>query len=1173
MSHQLPVEQFIQRWKVSGASERANYQLFLSELCDVLGVARPDPTGPDESQNQYVFEKAVTFKHSDGTTSNGRIDLYRRGCFVLEAKQGVSPGHAHLLVPPPPSKQKRVGHGQRGTATWDHALVAARGQAEQYARALPASEGWPPFLIIVDVGHCIELYADFSLQGKAYLQFPNAQGFRIPLEDLESQQQRELLRTVWTDPLSLDPSRRAAKVTREVAEHMAVLARSFEGAGHAPGTVASFLMKCLFTMFAEDVDLIPANSFSEILARLRGNASKSVIMLRMLWESMDKGGFSPLLATNVLRFNGSLFADPDALPLGEEQLDLLVAASRTDWRDVEPAIFGTLLERALDPKERHKLGAHYTPRAYVERLVMPTIIEPLRQEWNDVRIAAVALAGQGNLDGASKEVDLFHRRLCGIRVLDPACGSGNFLYVTMEHMKRLEGEVLDTLRQLGQGRGLFEESANVGFSVMPEQFLGIEANPMAAAVARVVLWIGYLQWHFRTRGKTNPPEPVLRTGSNIECRDAVLAWDGEPELVLDDNGRPVTRWDGESAKPHPVTGEMVPDETKRIPVYRYRNPRKAEWPKADYIVGNPPFLGNKRMRQGLGEGYAEALREAWADVPDSADYVMYWWHKAAGLVGDGCADRFGLITTNSLPHTSNRKVVQSHIGPGHPMRLLFAVADHPWVDSSDGASVRISMTVGGVQNSPGLLLDLASGGSKDGVVGPSELRSRVGVIQSDLTVGPDVAGAAGLVANIGLSFMGITAVGSGFRVETSDGLLNGLLSSGRKPSCLRPFLTGRNLARNASPEWIIDFSGLSESEAADCSPECFQRVIETVRPERLQNGRAAYRDRWWVFGEPRPAMRRALKGLSRFIVTLETSRYRYFVFVDDSILADHSLFVVASEDAYVLGILGSRLHTVWTRAAGSRLGAGNDTRWRNKTCFEPFPFPESSEGAMSRISVVAEKLDALRKRQISQYTDLTLTGIYSVMEKLRSGEPLTAKEKLVNEQGLCSVLKQIHDDLDAAVFEAYGWPTTLTDEEILERLVALNNERAAEEAKGLVRWLRPEFQNPQAAVALDKAEAKQAQLFPMPEGGAEEPEEEAEEADSSAGPTSPTGQSARLPWPESMPGQVQAVRSLLASAASPLSVAELAGRFQGRKASHVVDIVATLVLLGQAREVEGGYLG
>jgi len=286
------VIEFIERWKSSGASERANYQLFLSELCDVLDVPRPDPSGPEDEANRCVFEKAVTFRHGDGTTSVGRIDLYKRGCFVLEAKQGVHPGHVHKVLPVPSRKPGKSGHGRRGTAQWDHAMVAASAQAEQYARALPASEGWPPFLIVVDVGHCIELYADFSLQGKAYVQFPNAQEFRIPLETLAQPSRRATLRSVWTDPQSLDPSRHSARVTREIASPMALLARSLEAAGHAPQLVAGYLMRCLFTMFAEDVGLIPENCFTGLLERHRGNARHPAASLQMLWETVEGGHVS-----------------------------------------------------------------------------------------------------------------------------------------------------------------------------------------------------------------------------------------------------------------------------------------------------------------------------------------------------------------------------------------------------------------------------------------------------------------------------------------------------------------------------------------------------------------------------------------------------------------------------------------------------------------------------------------------------------------------------------------------------------------------------------------------------------------------------------------------------------------------------------------------------------------
>ena len=580
------ITNFIERWAASGAAERANYQIFLVELCDILKVARPEPTKPDEEENAYVFEKTVTFQHGDGSSSAGRIDLYKRGAFVLEAKQGSEQRGSEKSLGeliPRHGRARRRGTAVRGTQGWDEAMLAARGQAEQYARALPAAEGRPPFVIVVDVGHSISLYSEFSRTGGAYVPFPDAVKFRIPLRDLEREEVRELLRAVWTDPLALDPSTRNTRITRDIAERLARLAKSLEASGHKPELVAAFLMRAIFTMFAEDVRLIPKSSFAELLESLRGQVSIFPDMVESVWRAMAEGSFSPTLRQKLLRFNGGLFESAEALPVNDEQLELLIEASRADWRDVEPAIFGTLLEQALDAVERHRLGAHYTPRAYVERLVMPTVIEPLREEWAAAQAAAVTLAKQGNMKDAVAEIRSFHERLCQTRVLDPACGTGNFLYVTLEHMKRLEGEVLNALADFG-------EQQTVLLTVDPHQLLGMEVNPRAAAIADLVLWIGYLQWHFRTRGDALPQEPVLKKFHNIENRDAVLAYDAV-EVATDESGAPVTRWDGRTMKKHPVTGEDVPDETARVSVLRYTNPRRAEWQAADFIVGNPPFIG------------------------------------------------------------------------------------------------------------------------------------------------------------------------------------------------------------------------------------------------------------------------------------------------------------------------------------------------------------------------------------------------------------------------------------------------------------------------------------------------------------------------------------------------------------------------------------------------------
>ena len=398
----------------------------------------------------------------------------------------------------------------------------ARAQADNYARAVSRDDGWPPFLLVVDVGHVLEVYADFSGQGQGYTQFPDGNRYRITLDDLRDEATRERLRLIWTDPHALDPSKVSARVTREVADRLAALGRSFEGQGHPPEAVARFLMRCLFTMFAEDVDLIPHGSLSDMLKKLRGHPERAAPALTKLWQVMNEGGFSGVLMQDVLRFNGGLFRESDALPLSEMQLSLLIDAAEKDWREVEPAIFGTLLERALDKRQRHKLGAHYTPRAYVERLVVPTIMDPLRNDWRDVQAAAMTLANQGKLKEARDIVHAFHAQLCEIRVLDPACGSGNFLYVALELMKRLEGEVTALLGELGEEQAALSLA---GHTVDPHQFLGLELNPCGGGGrAGAVDWLSAMAF----------PHP--RPGHPVATRAARFSQYRKPRRGADHSG-------------------------------------------------------------------------------------------------------------------------------------------------------------------------------------------------------------------------------------------------------------------------------------------------------------------------------------------------------------------------------------------------------------------------------------------------------------------------------------------------------------------------------------------------------------------------------------------------------------------------------------------------------------
>lgn len=1139
---------FIERWQPSGGAERANYQLFLAELCDVLDVSRPEPTVDDETLNEYVFEKNVVFDNGDGTTSTKRIDLYRRGKFVCETKQGTEQREKELVLSEQGQerqKKRKKGHGKRGTKGYDDTMVRARGQAEQYARHLPADEGRPPFLIVIDVGHTIELYAEFSQTGGVYTAFPDPQSHRIKLDELADPEIRERLHAVWTDPLALDPARRSAKVTREIAAKLAELAKSLEAAGHDPETVAHFLMRCLFTMFAEDIDLLPKDAFLELLRSIEDVEHFPPIM-RQLWQTMNEGGFSTQLREKVLQFNGGLFAECEALPLTEDQLQLLVDAAAQQWKDVEPAIFGTLLERALDPVERHKLGAHYTPRAYVERLVVPTVVEPLRAEWDAARAAAITLATQGETNEAVEELHRFHDRLCEVKVLDPACGSGNFLYVVLEHLKRLEGELFDTFGQIAEVRQTMMEweESTLGQSqtVDPHQLLGIEINPRAAAIAELVLWIGYLQWHFRTRGKVAPPEPVIKNFKNIDCRDAVLAYDGREE-VLDDEGNPVTIWDGRTTKTHPVTGEEVPDDTARVPTYRYLNPRKAEWPSADFVVGNPPFVGNKRMRTVLGSGYVEAIREAWKEVGASTDYVMYWWHKAAVMTSKSILARFGFITTNSITQKLNRKIVD--LACKDSLTILFAIPDHPWVDAASGADVRISMTVAANSGSEGTLLEILTEKLNSAGVAIIEFAFKSGVISPSLSVGIGASSFGRLNSNEGLAYRGVITGGKAFLVTQDE--LHSLSMSER--ARVFPFHSGRDLTKIPRRLQVIDLFPIEEETTVRSEfPSLYQRLSDGVRPHRLQQANEWRKVHWWLFSDPARKLRTSLDGLTRYVITPRTSEHRFFAFAQSNVRVESEVIAIASNDAFILGVCSARVHLVFATFIPGAMGVGNQDRYIHSERFPNFPFPNATDNQKQRIRELGEQLDAHRKRQQEKYEKLTMTGMYNVLEKLRSGEELTAKEKTIHEQGLVSVLKQIHDDLDAAVADAYGWPVDLSDEEILERLVALNHERAEEEKRGLIRWLRPEYQNPdgktQQAMLPDAKEKKTKK--------------------------STKAKIKKQPWPKTLSDQAAAVQTALSAIATPADEADVAKRFTRANKARIAELLETLASLGRARQLEDG---
>lgn len=641
------------------AGERAEYQQFLTELMQALGVATPGDDGvPAE---HFRFEMPVQSAAVYGGKGTKRIDLYKRGHFILEAKQSqLGPGEVLADDPSEPPAEtiydlfgKPIGTAPakgKPKRRYDRLMEDARLQAQNYALALPADHPWPPFLIVADIGRAFELYFDFAGNGRGYRPFPDERGYRIALGDLASdalidgveKTAADTLRAIWTDPASVDPRARAAKVTRDIAERLSRVAAQLEkdqrelrpgDAEIALGIEATslFLMRTLFCMFAEDVGLLPKDSFKTFLSDAEGRSDQFWRSgLEDLWRRMNDPQPTNRYWSHgdaiVRYFNGNLFAGAKVYDLpGEFKRELRVAADQ-DWRSVEPAIFGTLLEQVLTTSERAKLGAHYTPRPYVQRLVQATVMDVLSPEWEAVLAAARMAADAGDAQAAIKGVAAFHARLASLRILDPACGTGNFLYVAMENLLRLESEV----RQFVIGLG-----GSLDPAVHPNQFLGLELNPRAAVIAELVLWIGWLRFRL-----ANTPEaigePVLPPLSNINAGthggfDAVL--------VRDNMGEPDTA-----------------------------NPRRPVWPEADFIVGNPPFIGGKDIRDRLGSDYAETLWKANPRVPKSADFVMHWWDRAADILTrpDTRLIRFGFVTTNSITQVFSRRVIEGWLAPSSP---------------------------------------------------------------------------------------------------------------------------------------------------------------------------------------------------------------------------------------------------------------------------------------------------------------------------------------------------------------------------------------------------------------------------------------------------------------------------------------------------------------------------
>ncbi|MFJ6024818.1 class I SAM-dependent DNA methyltransferase [Brevundimonas sp. NPDC092305] len=1112
---------FIEKWAhCAGGAERGNAPLYLVELLTALGLPTPDPASAETRDNDYVFERAVRGS-LDGLGHPRRIDLYKRGCFVLEAKQSrwIGP-KAAPFEDGPPQPDLLQAHGGR---VWDALMRNARAQAKSYVADLPSDHATPPFIIICDVARSFELWADFTGTGRGYAPFPDRNRFRFTHAELAQPAIQDRLKAIWTDPASLDPTRTAAAVTRDIIDELVVVSRALERQGHDPEAVAHFLMRCIFTIFAADVGLIDKAKLASLFEDCIRSPGSFVPMFTDLWAKFDDpdhaGRFYSGFSCYLPHINGGLFADARAFPLGAAELRRLLIAARHDWRRVEPAIFGALLEHALQPAERRRLGAHYTPRRYVERLVELTVMEPLRADWRRVLTRIEQARDEGDGRGAVRIARGFHADLCRIRVLDPACGTGNFLYVCLELMKRLEDEVLETLTDLGETDRLGLET------ISPRQFIGIEINPRAAAIAELVLWIGFLQQHYRSHSG-HPAEPILRAHGNIQHRDAVLDWDGAPEVIFQhaDNG----------------------------PRQVWPNPRRPAWPDADFIVGNPPFIGGKDLRSRLHEGYAEALWSAHPQMNDAADFVMYWWdHAAAILTQPGSPlRRFGFVTTNSITQVFQRRTLDRHLSGPRPLSLIYAVPDHPWTRATrDSAAVRIAMTVAEAGVREGALMRVASETHLDTDTPVIAMTSTSGRINADLSIGADASRAAALRANAGLCSPGVKLHGSGFIVSPAKAAELGLGRVQDLGAHIRPYRNGRDLTGHSRDALVIDLFGLERQDVRERFPAVYAHLVETVKEARDDDGRPigrdvnprpAYRDNWWIFGEPRADLRPALDGLTRYIATVETAKHRVFQFLDASILPDNMLVCVASDDPAVLAILSSRWHTEWCRARGGKLE--DRPRYTKTGCFDPFPFPPAGP-AWSRLAAAGEALNDTRRRMLDENPDLTLTGLYNLLEGSRAGHLTTRQEEQARRTQIV-ILRELHDEIDQLAAAAWGW---VNQQDAVAALAALNRVRAEEERRGQVRWLRPEIQRGRAGGAAR---------------GVDAPEMVFTQSDRRSG---------RPAFPSERYEQPLALQLALSQLGGPAAPRDLARRFSGSvRLSRIDRVLTTLHRYGHVERLDDG---
>lgn len=988
---------FVTRWSSSTLREQQAAQSHFNELCQL--VDHKTPTQLDPQGTFFTFEEQV----EKATGGKGRADVWYKGHFAWEYK----------------GKHKD--------------LDAAYAQLLAYKGALDN----PPLLVVCDF-----------VEYRIYPQWPNTSGqpFVFFNGDLLNRDTLRFITWLLESPEKFLELRQSElehreRITRTLAEqfaHLADLMRHHSGnegkTAWKPMQIARFLTKLTFSLFAEDIGLMPTPFGQPVFRFLVDGATTGpeefVPQLEALFRAMD-GQARTYLLKPVPHFNGGLFADssPDAGD-GTEALDLteipgaiqlLGQVSEANWRDVNPAIFGTLFEGALDESKRAQLGAHYTSEADIRLIIEPVLMEPLYRMWDETQAEAGPLMQAYLKNETPKSTQQAHDRLIVLynrivdalgstRVLDPACGSGNFLYVSLRAMKDLEGRIRKFFEPLGLP---FRDV------VTPRQLFGIEKDEFAARLAQVVVWIGYLQWRYEDEGILHPllkatssphprqlSDPILKDKDitdepdHIQCMDAIMQQDA----------------DGKAFEP--------------------------EWPVTTVIVGNPPFLGGKRMRTELGSDYLDRLFALYEGaIPHEADLVTYWFEKARAQIERGKAKRGGLLATNSIRGGANRMVLQRIKDTGD---IFMAWGDRPWM--LEGASVRVSMV--------GFDQGVETVKTLDGLP--------VDVINSDLTAKVDVTKAKRLAENSDLAFMGDTKGGS-FDIPGSLArkMLSAVNPSGYSNSdVVHPWVNGLDIVRRPRDMWIIDFGVNMSVEQAASYQMPFAHIAKQVEPTRSQNRIEAHRQRWWLHLRPRSEMRQALTNLKRFAGTPSLTKHRLFIWLEKGTIPDHQLLIFARDDDYFFGVLHSYLHEIWSLRMGTSLGP--TPCYTPTTTFETFPFPyvpgqePLQDPAYLAISEAARLLNAERDAWLNpvdgmykslqgSLRDRTLTNLYNAVEAFRAG----TKDKNLKSDAVAFAprLLELHNALDHAVLAAYGW-SDLTDslraadgEEVLRRLLALNQER------------------------------------------------------------------------------------------------------------------------------------